>query len=549
MEKNGTSTPSYPKEDDPHDDRLYKPKTLKFWLVIACNLLALFIVALDRTIITTALPQITNEFHRLGDIGWYMSAYMLTSAVGQLMYGRLYKFYNMKVTFLASIIVFEAGSALCGAAPNSGSFIAGRAIAGFAGAGIFSGCMLVIIPMVPLHIRPKFQGLFGMIFGVASVLGPLIGGGFTKTISWRWCFYINLPIGAVSWVFMALVWHPPHRQREAVSPFTHFKRLDPLGMLFFIPAMACLMLALQWGGSKYAWGNGRIIVLLVVFSVLLVAYGAVQAWLPDTATIPPKVVMQRSIFCAALYTFCVSGGMILLIYYIPEWFQTVKGFSSTRSGVDMFPLMLSMIVSTFVGGITTQQIGYYVPAMLFCPIIMATGLGLLSTWSIDTGTSSWVGYQFLSGFGLGFGLQISGLVVQRILPADDIPLGIALLFFLQQLGGSVFSTVGENMLTNMLIARLVGVVPGLDSSKIINGGATDLIRTAPDTDNITVRLGYNYSITRIFLAAMGVTLGGLVSALGMEWLSIKKPEDGQNDPEASGRGEKEQAKSAEEVVA
>ena len=176
------STPSYTKEDDPHDDRLYKPKSLKFWLVVACNLLALSIVALDRTIITTALRQITNEFHRLGDIGWYVSAYMLTSAVGQLMYGRLYKFYNMKVAFLASIIVFEAGSALCGAAPTSGSFIAGRAIAG---AGIFSGCKLVIIPMVPLHIRPKFQGLFGMIFGVASVLGPLIGGGFTKTISWR----------------------------------------------------------------------------------------------------------------------------------------------------------------------------------------------------------------------------------------------------------------------------------------------------------------------------------------------------------------------------
>lgn len=228
----------------------------------------------------------------------------------------------------------------------------------------------------------------------------------------------------------------------------------------------------------------------------------------------------------------------------------------------MFPLMLSMIVSTFAGGITTQQLGYYVPAMLFCPIVMATGLGLLSTWSLDTGTPRWAGYQFLSGFGLGFGLQISGLVVQRILPNDDIPLGIALLFFLQQLGGSVFSTVGENILTNMLISRLVGVVPGLDSSKIINGGATELIHTAPDADKITVRLAYNYSITRIFLAAMGVTLGGLVSALGMEWLSIKKPEDAQKDAEASdggdrkmeaeasngGEGRKEQAKSAEELA-
>lgn len=180
-----SNTPSYTREDDPHDDRLYKPKTLKFWLVIVCNLLALFIVALDRTIITTALPQITNQFHSLNDIGWYVSAYMLASAVGQLMYGRLYKFYNMKVTFLVSIVMFEAGSALCGAAPTSGAFIAGRAIAGFAGAGLFSGCMLVIIPMVPLHIRPKFQGMFGMIFGVASVLGPLIGGGFTKSVSWR----------------------------------------------------------------------------------------------------------------------------------------------------------------------------------------------------------------------------------------------------------------------------------------------------------------------------------------------------------------------------
>lgn len=135
----------------------------------------------------------------------------------------------------------------------------------------------------------------------------------------RWCFYINLPIGAASWVFMLLVWHPPHRKREAVSPFTHFKRLDPLGMLFFIPAMVSLMLALQWGGTTYAWSNGRIIALLVVFGILLIAYGVVQAWMPDTATIPPKVVMQRSIFCAALYTFCVSGGMILMIYYIPEW--------------------------------------------------------------------------------------------------------------------------------------------------------------------------------------------------------------------------------------
>ena len=169
----------------PGEDALYKPKTFKFWSIMFANFLALFLVALDRTIIATAIPRITDNFKSLGDIGWYGSAYMLTTSCSQLVFGRIYKHYNMKWTFLISIVVFEIGSAICGAAPNSKSLIAGRAIAGAASAGIFTGCMMIMIPMVPLHKRPMFQGLFGMVFGLASVLGPLIGGGFTSSVSWR----------------------------------------------------------------------------------------------------------------------------------------------------------------------------------------------------------------------------------------------------------------------------------------------------------------------------------------------------------------------------
>jgi MFS family permease len=151
-----------------------------------CNFLSLLLVALDRTIIATAIPRITDEFHSLGDIGWYGSAYMLASASAQLLFGRIYKFYDMKWVFLSSVVVFEIGSAVCGAAPTSNAFIAGRAIAGFASAGIFSGCMLIIIPLVPLHKRPMYQGLFGAVFGIASVMGPLVGGGFTSSVTWRW---------------------------------------------------------------------------------------------------------------------------------------------------------------------------------------------------------------------------------------------------------------------------------------------------------------------------------------------------------------------------
>jgi MFS family permease len=164
----------------------YAPKTLKFWLIMSCNFLSLFIVALDRTILTTAIPRITDDFNSLGDIGWYGSAYMLTSATSQLVFGRIYKFYNTKWVFLTSMAFFEVGSAVCGAAPSSNAFIAGRAIAGFASAGIFSGCMLIIIPLVPLHKRPMFQATFAAVFGLASVMGPLIGGGFTSGATWRY---------------------------------------------------------------------------------------------------------------------------------------------------------------------------------------------------------------------------------------------------------------------------------------------------------------------------------------------------------------------------
>lgn len=168
---------------------LYRPKSVSFWLIIICNFLPLYLVALDRTIVTTAIPHITDEFNSLGDIGWYGSAYMLASATSQLLYGRIYKFYHTKWVFLTTVSIFEIGSAICGAAPNSGTFIAGRAIAGLASAGIFTGCMLIMIPLIPLHKRPLFQSMFGTVFGLASITGPLIGGGFTSSIGWRYvCF-------------------------------------------------------------------------------------------------------------------------------------------------------------------------------------------------------------------------------------------------------------------------------------------------------------------------------------------------------------------------
>lgn len=317
-----TSTSSPPPATDaaPVDpaEEFFKPKTLKFWLVIFSTFVSMFLVALDRTILATAIPRITDEFKSLGDIGWYGSAYMLSTAAFQLVFGRIYRFYSIKWTLLITILIFEIGSAICGAAPSSPVFIFGRAVAGVGSAGIMTGCMMTIIPLVPLHKRPMFQALFGIVFGVASVTGPLIGGAFTDRVTWRWCFYLNLPIGAAAFAFL-LTFKFPAQPKNELSLAKKILQLDPVGTAFFVPAVASLLLALEWGGSTYAWSNWRIIVLFVCFAIGGVAFIVVQVLMPESASLPMRVIKIRTVYLGALVMLLLSGAMMLCVYYIPFW--------------------------------------------------------------------------------------------------------------------------------------------------------------------------------------------------------------------------------------
>ncbi|KAI0019540.1 major facilitator superfamily domain-containing protein [Xylariomycetidae sp. FL0641] len=499
----------------------YKPKSWKFWSIIISIFLALFLVALDRTIIGTATPQITEEFHSQGDIGWYGSAYQLTTAASQLLFGRVYRFYDVKITFLVSVAVFEIGSLVCGVAPSSITFIIGRAIAGLGSAGIFSGVQIIMIPMVPLRKRPMFQGLFGTVFGLASVLGPLVGGAFTDGATWRWCFYVNLPIGAVAAVCLIFMLHPPKRPTVKATIWEQVVRLDPLGTLCFVPSVVSLLIALQWGGSTYSWGSWRIILLLTVFAVLFVAFGAVQYFLPNSATVPLRVIRRRSILAGAIFMFALAGSMLMCIYYLPIWFQVVKGASAVQSGIYTLPFVLSLVTASIGSGIITGKIGYYVPAMIASPSIMAVGQGLMSTFTITENVSHWVGYQFLTGFGLGLGMQASVLAAQAVLPPPDIPTGIAIMFFSQQLGGGIFTSVGQNILSEYLVSH-VSDIPGVDPKQVTTEGATDLVKSVPPEDVDLVKTIYNQAIRKIFLCAMGVALVAVVAALFMEWKNVKK---------------------------
>lgn len=232
------------------EDIVY-PSGFKLAFLLASIFVSMFLVSLDRLIISTAIPQITDDFHSVTDIGWYGSAYLLSNSAFQLMYGKVYTFFSIKAVFLTAIALFEIGSAICGAAPNSVAFIVGRAVAGLGSAGIMSGAIVILIYSVPLHKRPLYQGMFGAIFGLSSVVGPLLGGAFTSRVTWRWCFYINLPFGGVAIALLIFLLDIPEREETKRSLRSKLAQLDAIGTTVFLPGVVCLLLALQWGGSKY----------------------------------------------------------------------------------------------------------------------------------------------------------------------------------------------------------------------------------------------------------------------------------------------------------
>ncbi|KAF2018205.1 major facilitator superfamily transporter [Aaosphaeria arxii CBS 175.79] len=516
------------------------PPPAKLALILISLYIAIFLVALDRTIMGPAIPAITNKFHSIDDIGWYGSAYMLTSCGFILLYGRVYTFFPTKHVFLSSIFLFEAGSAVCGAATSSLMLIIGRAIAGFGSSGIFTGAILIILEIVPLHRRPLLQGLFGACFGVASVAGPLLGGAFTGSkATWRWCFFMNLPLGAITIASVVFLLNIEDKSKEKRSGTWAdlFKKLDPLGTILFLPSITSLLLALEWGATEYAWSDPTIIALLTVFAVLFVAFVAWQAYTRNTtATVPARVLFQRSVACGGLSQFAVGATMLTVSMYIPLWFQAIQSLSAMASGIRTIPLVLSVVVGSILSGALVQRIGYYTPFMIIGSVLMSVGVGLLTTWNIPIPARIWISYQVILGLGVGFTMQHPNLAIQIVLPKPDIPTGTALLSLAQTLGGAVFVAVGQNTFIDKFVARLEGI-PGVDARAAVKGGATAVLDGVPRSAREMVVDAYNYALTNgPFFACLIVACLALPAALGMEWRSVK---EGMQKPAVQQRSDEE----------
>jgi EmrB/QacA subfamily drug resistance transporter len=509
------------KSEAPADDE-YPPQKIVL-LVLSAVFMAQFLVALDRLIIVTAIPVITDHFNSLNDVGWYASAYLLPMAGFQLFTGRIYTFYNPKWVYMCCISIFELGSLLCGVAPNSVTLIVGRAVAGLGSCGMMSGAIVLIVHTVPLHKRPAYMGIMGMIFGVASVVGPLLGGVFTDDVSWRWCFYINLPIGAVVLAVIFFFLNLDFKPRQKLSYREMIIRLDPLGTLLFVPSIVCLLLALENGGTQWAWSSWRVIFLLTLFAVTIVAFLGVQLWRKETATVPPRFFKYRSINAAIIYSFFNGASMQTIIYFIPIYFQAIKGTSAVQSGIRTIPLVLGLVVTSIMAGILTRKIGYYTPWMYISAVLTPIGAGMISTWNPSTGHSAWIGYQVLYGLGLGLGMQQPSVAAQTVLSKADVPTGASLIFFSQTLGGAIFVSVANNLfLTKLANGIMDANISGLSAKIVTSVGATDLRKFVPADALPEVLRVYNSAIRNAFYVGVGLSSVLIVGAMLMEWKSIKQ---------------------------
>lgn len=316
------------------------PKGLKLFLIIASLCLAVFLVALDQTIIAPALGAITGEFASVKDIGWYGAAYLLTTTALQPAYGSIYRMFSVKWTYLAAVFIFEVGSLVCAVAPSSNAFIVGRALAGVGTAGLFSGGVVILSYTLPLRQRPMAFGLIGAMWGIASVAGPLLGGAFTDHVTWRWCFYINLPIGGAAMLAIFLFLHIDRKHDNGgLTVVQRILSLDLLGTAMLVPAIVCLLLALQWGGTEHAWNSSVIIGLFVGFALMILIFIGIQIWKGDKGTLPPRLFKNRDVLCAMLFAFFFGAAFFPLVYYLCKLYWATEDECDCLLTITTSPLL------------------------------------------------------------------------------------------------------------------------------------------------------------------------------------------------------------------
>ena len=485
-------------------------------VVIGGLMVGLFLAALDQTIVSTALPTIVGELGGIEQYSWTVTAYLLTATASTPLYGKIGDLYGRKSVFQAAVVIFILGSLLSGVATDMGVLIAGRAVQGLGAGGLIALTLAIVGDIVSPRERGRYQGLFGAVFGISSVLGPLLGGFFTESLSWRWVFWINVPLGLIALLTIQRTLHLPKRRVE--------HSIDYVGAALIVAAVSSILLVTVWGGSEYDWSSPVIIGLGVTGVALIAAFVAWELRVPEPLL--PMRLFKNPVFSnTSAVSFLFGVSFFGAIIYLPVYLQVVRGYSPTASGLLLLPLVLGIFITSTGSGLLITRTGRY---KIF-PVVGLAVIALSMLWlaGLQVDTPMWnVSLRVFSlGFGLGLVIQTLVVAVQNAVEPRDLGVATSSNTFFRSMGGAVGTAVYGSVLTATLTTALAdrfpgGPPPGLDPDAI--SGSPEAIQALPAVVKEPLLEAFMEAIDRVFTVGVPVVVVAFLLTLFLKELPLRE---------------------------
>ncbi|KAJ5980493.1 Major facilitator superfamily domain general substrate transporter [Penicillium waksmanii] len=520
---------------------------VRLMLIMFTIFVSTILVSLEIGIIATAIPGITNDFRKLDDVGWYGSATFILAASASPLWGKLFKYLDVKWVYLSAVGIFLVGSIVAAAAPNSVSVIIGRAIQGWGASGVLGGTLIVINYVAPPRNHPLLIGTWMAVFMVSTILGPVIGGAFTSGVTWRWCFWINLPVGGSIIVLTLLFLRIPKHIKKIPATWQEIiLALDLPGFCLLLMSLVCLTLALQWGGQTKSWNDGSVITTLVMWIVLSIGFLVTEWFQGHRAMAPFSILKLRMTWSNALFCLISYGALYQVMFYLPIYFQSIHGQSAVTSGVNTLPFLAFFALGAVVSGGVIGKTRYTQPYELLGALIMTAGMALIYILDVGSSKAMYIGAEVLFGFGVGICNQIPMTAVQGFSKLEDVSSATGIMVMCQTLSGAYFVAIGQSLFANRMLQTVLYGAAHLDPTLVLGTGASELQDVFSGDDLKEVIAAYMVGIKDVFAFSLACAAFAVLLSLIIPFKRL--PDHGKEDKPATEEAIVEEEKKMEEIV-